>query len=67
MLTMTSEVMVKRAMPVHGGAVNATAIQRIDMDANAVVGAYLATWNSEGEDRVKLIAEHWATDVPAGA
>lgn len=30
---------------------------------NTIVDAYLATWNSEGEHRAQLIAEHWAPDV----
>ncbi|MDQ0786001.1 hypothetical protein QFZ63_006114 [Streptomyces sp. B3I7] len=33
------------------------------MDTKSVVEAYLATWNSEGEQRAKLLAEHWAPDV----
>ncbi|MET7288703.1 nuclear transport factor 2 family protein [Streptomyces sp. NPDC005573] len=33
------------------------------MNAHAVVEAYLATWNSEGEQLAKLLAEHWAADV----
>ncbi len=30
---------------------------------NTIVDAYLATWNSEGERRVQLLAEHWAPEV----
>jgi len=33
------------------------------MNTNGVVEAYLSTWNAEGEQQAKLIAEHWAPEV----
>ncbi|MGP3770506.1 nuclear transport factor 2 family protein [Streptomyces sp. SDT5-1] len=33
------------------------------MTTHHAVDAYLATWNARGEQRTKLIAEHWASDA----
>ena len=30
---------------------------------NDIVEKYLATWNATGDDRMKLITEHWADDA----